>query len=179
MTRTSLTDALYVNWCDPLPVPGRLGMTFAPGKWDPAPRSGPAWDRDLGLDLDRLRDEYRLDRLVSLVEDRELRLLRIERLVPEAAARGIEVVRFPIVDGGVPADLAATQTLVRDLVEQLRRASRVAVHCRGGLGRAGTITACTLVALGRTPEEAIREVRRAREGAIEYPHQEAFVRAWR
>ena len=50
------------------------------------------------------------------------------------------------------------------------------IHCRGGLGRAGTIAARLLVELGMRPDEAVRRVRDARgPGAIETPAQEAHV----
>jgi ADP-ribosyl-[dinitrogen reductase] hydrolase len=45
----------------------------------------------------------------------------------------------------------------------------------GGLGRAGTIASRLLVELGWSPEEAIREVRRVRPGALETDEQEDFV----
>lgn len=49
------------------------------------------------------------------------------------------------------------------------------VHCRGGLGRAGTVGARLLVELGVTPAEAIQRVRQARPGAIETRQQERYV----
>ena len=50
------------------------------------------------------------------------------------------------------------------------------VHCKGGLGRAGMMAARLLVELGANPDAAIKEVRRARKGAIETPAQLALVR---
>lgn len=49
------------------------------------------------------------------------------------------------------------------------------VHCRGGLGRAGTIGARLLIELGMEPETAIRRVRAMRPGAIETREQEKYV----
>jgi hypothetical protein len=49
-------------------------------------------------------------------------------------------------------------------------------HCKGGLGRAGMMAARLLVELGVAPEQAIRDVRCARPGAIETPAQLALVR---
>ena len=52
------------------------------------------------------------------------------------------------------------------------------VHCKGGLGRAGTVAALMLVELGMAPDEAIRTVRAARKGAIETREQERYIREW-
>jgi ADP-ribosyl-[dinitrogen reductase] hydrolase len=57
----------------------------------------------------------------------------------------------------------------------LRRGLDVLVHCRGGLGRAGTIAARLLVELGMEPTKAIASVRAVRPGAIETSDQEIFV----
>ena len=149
-------------------TPGRLGMTFAPGKKDGW------WNRDLATDLARLRDVYHTDRLVSLVEQHELRMLQIEPLVERATALGIEVIRFPIVDVSIP-ELDPALELAHDLIAGLRAGRCTVVHCRGGIGRAGTIAACTLVAGGASVDGAIVAVRAARPGTIETDEQERFV----
>ncbi|MFI5297238.1 MAG: cyclin-dependent kinase inhibitor 3 family protein [Polyangiales bacterium] len=177
MSRTSVTHPIFVAWARELPTGGRIGITFAPGKKDPTPISpGGAWDRDLGLDLDRLREIERVDLLVSLIEDHELTLLGIPNLLAEAHARGLEVVRFPIPDVDVPGDKVSARLLVESAVARARSGSSVAFHCRGGLGRAGTMTACALVALGQKADAAIARVRQVRPGAIETAAQKTFVR---
>ena len=40
--------------------------------------------------------------------------------------------------------------------DRLRSGFDVLIHCRGGLGRAGTIVARLLVELGMRPDEAVR-----------------------
>jgi protein-tyrosine phosphatase len=50
------------------------------------------------------------------------------------------------------------------------------MHCRGGLGRAGMISARLLVESGVEPTAAMERVRAARPGAIETPRQEEWVR---
>ena len=74
----------------------------------------------------------------------------------------VVVETFPIPDGDVPGDPHELRRLV-DLV-LLREATGhgVAIHCRGGLGRSGTVGGCVLVALGHTPEQALSILTRAR-----------------
>jgi ADP-ribosyl-[dinitrogen reductase] hydrolase len=64
---------------------------------------------------------------------------------------------------------------VKSCARFLRRKLNVLVHCRGGLGRAGTIAARLLVELGMEPTKAIASVRGVRPGAIETSEQERFV----
>ena len=150
-------------------------MTFAPGKKRDSSWSG-VWDRDLRQDLRRLRDTYRTDVLVSLIEDQELRDVQITDLEAAAQEAGITVRRFPIRDVSVPASMNATRELVAEIVALLAAGDTVVIHCMGGRGRAGLVTACVLVALGALPNDAIRGVREARRGAIETSIQEKFVR---
>ncbi len=64
-TRTSDTHPLYVDFIDAkeLPLPGRVELTFAPGKKQLSALTG-RWDRDLDKDLTRLRDHWHTDVLV-------------------------------------------------------------------------------------------------------------------
>lgn len=154
-------------------LPGRVGLTFAPGK-----RDGVRWARDLATDLDRLRDHYRTDVLVSLMEDFEYEMLQIGNLVPDATARGIRVRRFPIVDGYPPHDgeMDAFLELIREIEQAAEGGKVVVIHCRGGLGRAGTVAAAFLVLRGHTPPEAIAAVRATRSlRAVETHAQEGWV----
>jgi len=172
--RTSDTDPIYVNLVAPevIGLPGRLGMTIAPGKKDlPG-----AWDRDLERDLARLKSEYRTRLLVPLVEEHELRFLEIPDLLERAKAHGIDTEWFPIRDVSVPTSAEALVPVVERILGALREGHTVVVHCRGGLGRSGVVVACCLVALGTDAECAMAAVRAARTGAIEVPSQEAFVR---
>ena len=154
-------------------LPGRVGLTFAPGK-----RDGYRWARDLGTDLDRLRLHYGTDVLVSLMEDAEYEFLQIANLVPEATARGIRVRRFSIVDGHAPPpdELDAFVGLVREIERAAESGEVVVIHCRGGLGRAGTVAAAFLVMRGHPPDDAIATVRATRSpSAVETRAQEAWI----
>jgi protein-tyrosine phosphatase len=160
-----------------LPLAGRLGLTLAPGK-KAFSEFGPPWDRDLAADLQRLRGLYGTQTLVCLLEDQEMAELQIPNLVPQAEALGMRVLRHPVRDGWVPSsrDLPLYREVVGEALSAVGMGETVVVHCRGGLGRAGTFAACCILeATGTTPEEAIRVVREARDGAIENADQERFV----
>src|SRR5258705_13296211 len=160
-----------------VPGSGRVGLTLCPGKYDPYAMSG-AWDRDLALDLDNIRD-WGAAAIVTLLELKELKLLRVERLGEEILRRNMLWFHLPIVDVSVPDERFEREWVVagEELRSMLRRRLDVLVHCRGGLGRAGTIAARLLIELGMKPTRAIEHVRAVRPGAIETNDQERFVKA--
>jgi len=157
-------------------LPGRIGMTIAPGKRIDGIHGH--WDRDLVKDLTRAREGYGIDVLVCLVEDFELDQLHITEL-PELAVRmGFNVVRLPIPDCGVPSHEGVLRKTVTKILTAAESGRSVMIHCRGGLGRAGLIAGCCLVALGRGAEEAMTIVRAARRHTIETRAQEEAIRAY-
>jgi protein-tyrosine phosphatase len=154
-------------------LPGRLGLTIAPGKWRPGlDHTSDTLVRD---DLLRLRDFYGAKVLVTLLEEFEMQKLAIPELLTTARRLRLRTLWFPIPDVSVPSDLDGAVTLVDGIVERMSRGETVVVHCRGGLGRSGTIAACCLVTRGRSSTEAIRMVRSARPGAVEVESQVDFV----
>ena len=176
MRRTSLTHPLQIAVVTAGPDFGRIGITFCPGKYDRNAMTG-YWDRDLALDLDAIRD-WGAAAVVTLLEPRELTLLRVARLGEEVIRRNIRWFHLPIVDVSIPDDKFEQEWVIagEELRSLLRRRLDVLVHCRGGLGRAGTIAARLLVELGMAPTTAIANVRAVRPGAIETVDQEEFVR---
>jgi len=171
LMKTSTTDPIRVDFlpADACPVPGRIGLTLAPGKKDDV------WERDLAADLERLHEPFGASVLVSLLGDSELAELGIADLAWVAHTRGIRTWQLPVVDGGVPEDTDRVVQLVRGTVAVLGAGENVVVHCRGGLGRSGLFAACCLVALGHAPRAAIGIVRAARPGAVENLVQERFI----
>ena len=51
----------------------------------------------------------------------------------------------------------------------------VAVSCRAGIGRTGTVLACYLVYIGYNARDAIEHLRTLRPGSVESPLQRDFV----
>ena len=115
--------------------------------------------------------------VVTLLEPAELTLLKVERLGEEVLRRNMSWFHLPIADVSTPDERFEQEWDVagEELCSILRSGSNVLVHCRGGLGRAGTIAARLLVELGMDPATAIASVRAVRPGAIETSDQEKFV----
>jgi protein-tyrosine phosphatase len=168
--RTSETDPIRVDWL-PERLPGRVGLTFAPGK-KTVTAAGFRWERDLRRDLDDLAVRYRSAALVCLLEDDELGRLGISALVPEALHRGIEVRRFPVPDYGVPASVGPVRHLVGWIEERAISGKNVVIHCAGGLGRTGTIAGCFLVERGMGADEALLLLPKVR-GSVNCPETDA------
>jgi protein-tyrosine phosphatase len=177
MRRTSLTHPLKVDFIEPvdLALPGKIGLTFAPGKKQRNAATG-HWHRDLETDLRALRDTFQTDLLVSLVEEKELLELQIPNLREAAPLHGIEVLWFPIRDQSVPSSFPEFLEAIQYIVSSVRRGKNVVIHCKGGLGRTGLVAATVLVALTHLkPEQAITTVRKSRPGAVETAEQEEYV----
>jgi protein-tyrosine phosphatase len=99
---------------------------------------------------------------------------------PAAAQRaGIEFIRCPLVDRGVPQNRTELAELVGTLMLRMARGDGIAVHCRAGIGRASLIAACLLVAAGATANEAFDRIAQARGVPVpDTDEQRDFVEAF-
>jgi ADP-ribosyl-[dinitrogen reductase] hydrolase len=176
--RTSLSHPLQIAEVSVPGATGVIGITFCPGKKQAAALTG-AWDRDLRLDLNAVR-AWGAATVITLLEPHELEELDVVGLGPEVCARGMAWLHLPIRDVSKPDHRfeAAWAEHRSTLRHQLSSGARVLVHCKGGLGRAGTVAALLLIELGVAHSDAIHQVRQARKGAIETPEQESYVRSW-
>ena len=120
------------------------------------------WERDLFVDLARLRTEFNADHLVCLLEDHELVDLHIESLPAAAKDLGLAFHRLPISDGDVPRNTAESAALVASVAGWAAAGENVVIHCKGGLGRAGTIGGCVLRTAGLDGAAALTALHGAR-----------------
>ena len=179
MKKTSITHPLRIDSVSPGDGLGRIGMTLCPGKYDETALTG-FWHRDLARDLDAVR-AWGAAAVITLLEPEELVLLRVPSLGREVEKRDMRWINLPIVDGSRPDQEFEQRwnSTGKEVRATLHKGSNVLVHCRGGLGRAGTIAARLLVEMGADPVSAMAKVRKARPGAIETSTQEQFVRSLR
>jgi protein-tyrosine phosphatase len=175
-----MSDApLRIDWLDAGLVGdggrGRLGLTILPGKHGVSTRyPGRVYRRELSADLAALVAAG-VRRLILLVEDSELRRWGDVAIIDRAMAVGVEILRHPMPDGGVPAGQAEMDTIIEETREGRARGN-VAIACMGGVGRTGMVAACVLVADGISPDLAVARVRAVRHPeAVETAEQLAFV----
>ena len=163
-------DELRIDWIElPAGTKGRLGITISPGRRDRG--------RELAADLNVLAHE-KVARVICMVTNDELEWAGVPNLASAVSARGMQFRHFPVPDQNVPA-MEDTVALVRGMLEALQQGESVVIHCMGGLGRSGTLAACTLTALGAAAAESIAAVRRSRgPRAVEVQRQEAFIEAF-
>ena len=157
--------------------PGRIGLTKCPGI--SIRGSGAARDRHgVTSDLQVIR-QWGADAILSLVEEEELQHLQVPDLGDAIQRAGLNWYHFPVRDFGVPdpGSMKRWEQMSALFHRLLDRGEKLLIHCRGGLGRSGTIAALLLIERGESWQRAMEIVRKARPGAIETRAQENFLKA--
>lgn len=117
----------------------------------------------------------------DLAELRRLGVAALVNLTPEDWPRevversGLAYLQLPIEDFSPPRP-EQVDAFVEFCEESILRGRPVAVHCRAGRGRTGTMIACYLVRRGMSAEEAIGRTCSLRPGSIETCKQKQAVR---
>jgi protein-tyrosine phosphatase len=164
--------------------PGQVGISICPGKYDDYARSGPC-HRDVLKDLTLVKN-WGANILVTILEDKEMELLRVTHLPQVAKSLGFSWWRFPVPDER-PIEIVGhpvldpkfdVWTLPNAILRRFVKAGgRALIHCRGGLGRTGTLVCRLLIEEGHSPDEALALVRRSRRGSVENREQENHLYA--
>ena len=173
--RTSITSPLHIDAINLEFGNAAIGMTLCPGKRGESNYGGP-WKRDLSTDMEVIR-EWGCRVLVTVMEPGELEAFHVTNLGACAASVGIQWYHIPITDGDPPDERFEVlwPVIAPVILNTLRAGKRVVIHCRGGLGRTGTITCLLMIELRFSALKALELVRAARPGTIETTAQEKFV----
>lgn len=106
---------------------------------------------------------------------------------PLVASRGARHHRISLVDMTVPSDAGQMAAILDALDLALDAGRRIYLHCRGGVGRTGTVVGCYLVRHGMSGTQALDQIAawwRTTAKRNFYPQspqteaQIAFVRNW-
>jgi ADP-ribosyl-[dinitrogen reductase] hydrolase len=144
-------------------IKDNLFIGMAPGKKDTK------WDRNIDIDLDVIYNEG-IDIIICLLENYEMHNLDLAHYPEKVKDHGIIFYHFPIRDGSIPK-----KKYINFISYHLLLGHNVLIHCKCGLGRAGTMAACLLKKVGFDADEAITYIRSKREGAIQTKRQEKYI----
>jgi len=148
--------------------PGGGGPSGRRGRGGPPREESPEALAALDADLAWLREQG-IGAVLTLTET-PLAFGALER-------HGLEGLHLPVDDLTAPSPLQIEHAL-GFVDEQLARGRPVAVHCRVGEGRTGTVLAAYLIRGGATPEQALARLRALRPGAVGVPEQERALSAF-
>lgn len=175
--RTSKSHPLRIDNISLPETGGQIGMTLCPGKCGRS-TFGYTWQRDMDADMQVVLD-WGADIVVTLMETDELQLYHAGNIGDLCSREGIEWHHLPIRDVDIP-DKQFGQLWTYSgfkIRSSLKRGKSVLVHCRGGLGRTGTIVARLLIELGWDSGTAIKTIHTVRPGTIETKRQEDYTRS--
>lgn len=111
--------------------------------------------------------------VVALMDQHEAPLNYVESL----ASHGLDVLYIPTSDQH-PVELLDLLKASLFIEHHVKSGGAVLVHCVGGLGRSGVVTASFLVFNGSTAYDAVMELRSIIPGALENPWQVKMVRTY-
>ena len=118
--------------------------------------------------------ESNISTVITLVEKSELESYGLADFFDELGENKLHYFHFPIQDYGVPTK-SQMDSIFKEIVSILGRNENILIHCKGGLGRSGTVMA-SFMKNYINKSNSIEQVRQIRgEQAIETRQQEQFV----
>ena len=167
--------------------PGRVSISIAPGRQDGR------YHHNLREDLNTIF-EAGFETIVCLQEWKEFTELNTTFYPMIAQTEfGFKFLHFPIIDRKISSlvqrplganqefqrnSLDNTLPLLINLINLLNTGQSIFMHCKGGLGRSGTIAACLAIYYGISYENVIKFIRVNRPGAIQTQSQKNLIESF-
>ena len=121
-----------------------------------------------------------IETLISMLEPAEAAFLGLENEEAAAGQAGLNFLSYPIPDTQVPEDVTGFRQFVAKVAERLNQGEHIGVHCRGCIGRATILSACTLIHLGWHPSDALAAIEKARGMVVpDTPEQATWILGYR
>ena len=164
---------------------GSIALSQAPGKKIEKGRNGKKFDRNLAEDVKYIKENHGISTIICLLNKFELRTIGInlEDYKKYCETNKINLIIYPIVEMGVPEEDFGIfhNGIIKKIIEELSLEHNVLIHCRGGIGRAGTIACCLILFLKMKESviEAVRHLRTVRDKrCVESRKQYDFIKAY-
>ncbi len=128
------------------PWPGKLAMS-------PRPRGGEWLEDEISC-----WHRQGVDTVVSMLTPPEEQDLNLVNEAPTVLTQGLHFHSLPVLDRQTPDSLGPFITVLDRLNAELAAGRNLVIHCRQGVGRAGLLAACLLIANGIAPDAAMRQL---------------------
>jgi len=162
---------------------GKLALSQTPGKKLLKGRNGKSFNRDLKSDLLEIKETHKISTIVCLLNKFELRTVgvNLDEYKKICEIYKIHLIVYPIIEMGVPEEdfVIFRKGILAEILTELAMEHNVLIHCRGGIGRAGTIACCVLLELKEkdSVDGAVRYLRRIRDKrCVESRKQYDFIK---
>ncbi|MFB0980804.1 MAG: tyrosine-protein phosphatase [Alteromonadaceae bacterium] len=111
--------------------------------------------------------------LITLMFDEEMATNDLLSLPHLCHQQQVNWLQLPIVDDEAPSELFESQweKYKPTILNELNNKGVVAIHCKGGTGRTGTVIALLLLALGWPVDKIVREVQCVKPKALRIKKQ--------
>jgi protein-tyrosine phosphatase len=111
--------------------------------------------------------------LITLMFDEEMASNNIVSLPELCHQHQISWLQLPIVDDEAPSEVFQSQwgKYKPIILNELNNKGVVAIHCKGGTGRTGTVIALLLLALGWPVDKIVKEVQNVKPKALRIKKQ--------
>lgn len=141
------------------PFEGRLAVSQRPQGWDALEGDVIGW-RDAGVDA-----------VVSMMQPDEAEEFGLSAQELFCREHGVEMIRCPVSDHGIPEDREAVMAAVDRALALLSAGRSVAAHCFAGIGRSPLFVAAVLVRHGLEADVAWERINAAR--GLQLPETDA------
>ncbi len=100
--------------------------------------------------------------LVSLLEQKEISELGLNKQKELCIKNNIAFINYPIVDRGIPKKGYELDKFISQLTEKVKEGISIVIHCRMGIGRSSIIAACILLQAGLKTDDIIQKISKVR-----------------